>query len=61
MPSISFEIWCSCGEELCYQTKSVSSGIIVEPCQLCLNKAFDEDRNEGYDKEYADAKEEIDD
>jgi len=49
MPSIEFEVWCSCGAGLCNQTKDVRGGIQVEPCENCLEKA----RDEGYDKGYS--------
>jgi len=59
MPAISFEIWCICGEGLCGQTKSIVGGVIVEPCQRCLDRAHDEGYNDGYDKGYDDGKENI--
>jgi len=54
MPSVEFEVWCSCGEGLCNQTKDVRGGIQVEPCANCLDKAMDA----GYDKGYSEGYEE---
>ena len=49
MPSIEFEVWCSwCGIGL--QTKDVSGGIEVEPCEKCLEAAREEGRDEGYNE-----------
>ena len=42
MPSVEFEVWCSCGNGLCNQTKDVNGGIEVEPCEKCLDKAHTE-------------------
>ena len=48
MPYIEFEIWCSCGNGLCNQTRDVKGGISVEPCENCLENAKDEGYNTGY-------------
>ena len=56
MPDVKVEIqvWCSCGEGLCGQSKGVFGGIHVEPCPKCLEEAkkegFDEGYSEGYDE-----------
>ena len=50
MPSIEFEVWCSCGNGLCNQTKEVKGGIQVEPCEKCLESAREEGREEGYNE-----------
>jgi flagellar biosynthesis/type III secretory pathway protein FliH len=61
MPEINIDIWCSCGEGLCNQTKvdRNSRGFIVEPCEKCLEKARDKGYNDGYDAGYQDAKKEF--
>jgi len=52
MPSIEFEVWCSCGNGLCNQCKDVNGGIEVEPCEKCLALSHDEGYDEGLsDKE----------
>ena len=56
MPSIEFEVWCSCGNGLCNQTTEVRGGICVEPCEKCLEKA----RDEGYDNGYSECEVEYD-
>lgn len=45
-PYLEFEVWCSCGNGLCSQTKDVKGGIQVEPCDKCLENA----RSKGYDE-----------
>ena len=50
MPSIEFEIWCSCGNGLCNQTENIKGGIEIDPCKKCIEQA----RNEGYDQGYSD-------
>jgi len=56
MPSLEheFEVWCSCGEGLCNQTDTINKprkhGIIVTPCQKCLDEAEEKGFNEGYEK-----------
>ena len=50
MPSLEFEVWCSCGNGLCNQTRDRKGGIEVEPCEKCLAAAREEGRNEGYNK-----------
>ena len=50
MPFLEFEVWCSCGNGLCGQTKDIKGGISVEPCEKCLDKARGEGRDEGYNE-----------
>ena len=50
MPSIEFEVWCSCGNGLCGQAKDRKDGIEVEPCKKCLEAAREEGYNEGYNE-----------
>jgi len=50
MPSIEFEVWCSCGNGLCNQTTEVKGGIQVQPCGKCLESAREEGREEGYNE-----------
>lgn len=50
MPYLEFEVWCSCGNGLCNQTKDTKGGIIVEPCEKCLDNAFEKGRNDGYNE-----------
>jgi flagellar biosynthesis/type III secretory pathway protein FliH len=64
MPEIEVEVWCSCGEGLCNQTRSMwaynradSNGLTVEPCEKCLEKARDEGYDKGYEEGYEAAKE----
>ena len=58
MPVLEFEVWCSCGEGLCNQTTDRKGGIIVEPCEKCLDKAKDEGYDDGYDKGLDDGRKE---
>ena len=48
MPSIEFEVWCSCGNGLCNQTRDVKGGIEIEPCEKCLDRVHSEGYDEGY-------------
>ena len=50
MPSLEFEVWCSCGNGLCNQTRDRKGGIEVEPCEKCLEVAREEGRDEGYNE-----------
>lgn len=50
MPTIEFEVWCSCGNGLCNQTKEKKGGIIVEPCEKCLDRAHRDGHEEGYEE-----------
>lgn len=63
MPSIEFEVWCKCGSGLYHQCKEEKGGIIVEPCESCLNFAYDDGfsdgHEQGYDEGYNDAKDDI--
>jgi len=53
MPDISIEIevWCSCGNGLCNKshgdTKYGRPCIIVEPCERCIDNAYDKGLAEG--------------
>ena len=47
---IEFEVWCSCGNGLCNQTRDRKGGIEVEPCEKCLEKAREEGKEEGYNE-----------
>lgn len=53
MPSLEFEVWCSCGQGLCSQCEDVKGGISVEPCEKCLKKARDEGYDDGHDTGYS--------
>ncbi|HAX99315.1 MAG TPA: hypothetical protein DCY12_10630 [Candidatus Atribacteria bacterium] len=51
MAEISIEVYCSCGNGLCHQTKCKRYGqIIIEPCEDCLKKAKEEGHEEGYEQ-----------
>ena len=50
MPSLEFEVWCSCGNGLCNHTRDRKGGIEVEPCEKCLEKAREEGKEEGYNE-----------
>jgi len=56
MPELSFEVFCSCGNGLCAQTKVISSArgeyVTIEPCERCMDRARDEGEDIGYDKGY---------
>ena len=52
MPTVEFEVWCSCGNGLCNQTKDVKGGIAVEPCEKCLDRVSEKANVEGYDEGY---------
>lgn len=74
MPSfdVEFEVFCSCGEGLCNQSRGEnkrgyhghSPCVTVEPCDKCKDKAadigYDKGYQEGYDKGYADGSRESD-
>jgi len=49
---VEFEVYCSCGNGICANTRvSYNRGrnqVMVEPCEKCLAQA----RNEGYDEGY---------
>jgi len=59
MPSVEFEVWCSCGNGLCNQTKDVKGGFEVEPCEKCLEKAKEDGRDSGYTEGYNEAIKEL--
>ena len=54
MPSVSFEVWCSCGAGLCNQTEDIDGGIKVQPCEYCLASAREESYDDGYTNGYDD-------
>ena len=58
---VDFEVWCTCGNGLCNQTKVKGNDIHVEPCDNCLENAkkesFDEGHDEGYQEGYKEGKE----
>jgi len=39
---VEIEVWCSCGEGLCGQSRGRAGGIVVEPCKRCQQEAHDE-------------------
>jgi len=47
---VNIEVWCSCGEGLCGQTRAQRGSFTVEPCEKCLENA----RQEGYDEGHED-------
>lgn len=49
---IDVEVWCSCGEGLCNQSSvhRTGRGVVVEPCEKCLEKAVDDGYDKGYSK-----------
>ena len=49
---VDIEVWCSCGEGLCNQSSAhlYKQGVVVDPCEKCLEEA----RKEGYDEGYSD-------
>lgn len=59
MPSVEFEVWCSCGNGLCNQSKEIKGGITVEPCEKCLEKAREDGRDSGYNEGYSEATKEL--
>jgi len=56
MPEIvvEVEVWCSCGEGLCGNSTGCTGGIIVEPCEKCLEAARTESYDEGNEAGYND-------
>ena len=58
MPSIKFDVWCSCGNFL--DAKDVKGGIEIELCEKCLeevrrksyDEAYESGHNDGYNKAY---------
>ena len=44
--NVEIEVWCSCGEGLCNQSQGKNSGIVVEPCEVCMDIAREEGREE---------------
>ena len=61
MPDINVEIWCSCGAGLCNQssTNKRGDGIIVDPCEVCLDNARGEAKDEGYEQGANDKEKEL--
>jgi len=54
---IEFEVYCSCGEELCSQTTTGRNSkgypyFDIEPCEKCLKKAEDEGYKKSYEEGY---------
>ncbi len=49
---VEVEVWCECGEGLCGQssTHPRGRGIIVAPCEKCLETANEEGDDEGYNR-----------
>lgn len=51
---VEIEVWCSCGHGLCGQTVTGTNRslptVTVEPCTRCLDKAWEQGKNEGYDE-----------
>jgi hypothetical protein len=53
---VEIEVYCSCGEGLCRQTKSgetrgrVQPFFEVSPCEKCLEKAREEGQDAGYEE-----------
>ena len=53
MPEIKIEIevWCSsCGEGLCNQSRGVTGGIEVKPCEKCMQQKYDDGCEYGYER-----------
>jgi hypothetical protein len=46
-PKIEIEVWCSCGNGLCSQTKVSGTSLTVDPCEECLEEAHDEGKADG--------------
>jgi len=44
---VEIEVWCSCGEGLCGQSKGRHGGLVVEPCRTCLKEADSDGYNRG--------------
>ncbi len=47
---IDVEVWCECGAGLCHQSAAATkgTGVVVEPCESCLDNAKEEGDSEGY-------------
>jgi len=49
--SIDIEVWCSCGEGLCGQSETKTtrwgSGIVVSPCQKCMDAQYENGVDDG--------------
>jgi len=56
MPCVEFEVWCSCGNGLCNQTKDIKGGIEVEPCEKCLDNSYGDGHDEGHKAGYEECK-----
>lgn len=51
MPNIDIEVYCSCGNGLCNQSQSKGYGqLIIEPCEDCLKKKYNEGYEDGYEQ-----------
>jgi len=55
--AVKFEIWCECGEGLCTQTSVEGVEITVDPCSQCMDRAFEEGKEEGYSSRDAEVEE----
>lgn len=48
--AVDFDVYCSCGEGLCFQSIVVDPRrvhvpcVVIEPCDACMRKAVNEDR-----------------
>ena len=53
---VEFEVYCSCGEDLCNQSvgelKRKNLRVTVEPCEKCLEKEKEDGRKTGYENGY---------
>lgn len=53
-PEMVFEVYCSCGNGLCNQTRVETKGsrnrVTIEPCEKCLDNAKEEGDTAGYDR-----------
>lgn len=61
MPSfdVDFEVYCSCEAGLCNQSSTKGMGVIVEPCEKCLEKRYDDGYDKGYSTGYDEARSEF--
>lgn len=63
MPTIEIEVevWCSCGEGLCSQSRThrTGRGVEVEPCEKCLEQARKEGFDDGYEQGRADEERQV--
>ena len=47
--TIDIEVWCDCGEGLCNQsvTERHGRGIVVTPCEKCMEVEYERGRGDG--------------